>query len=852
MKFNTFDIRIKIGTINKMSKTLTPSIKTLRVFATLLGVFFIIIAPVLPASASVPTAPIPSTLNVINNEKNTDAKSTANSEVLPKMDNKGVPYLETVRAGAHVSEELVIQLAASGELKMVYVDDTSRVGALLTKGGVVMKFPYDASPEILSALIDAKVNTEFTKFQSAPMSEIERIEKQSAKSNWSKMLMLLPFLIVIGGCCIIYELRQRDIRKRKTTSDDEHTVFQTRDGPGGSIPTVTFADVAGCEEAREDLAEIVEFLKDPERFERLGAKIPRGALLVGPPGTGKTLLARAVAGEAKVDFFSASGSDFVEMYVGVGPARVRELFTKARNSEKAIIFIDEIDAVARSRATSTKQNANDERENTLNALLHELDGFSRTNVILLAATNRADMLDPAILRPGRLDRKIQVPNPDRRGREKILAVHIKGKPLAKDVDLTAIAKRTPGMSGADLSQIANEAAIEAARRNRKNIDASCFSAAVALVAMGRARKSAQITDRDRLITAYHEAGHTICAIKHEGAMNPAGVSITPRGHAGGITWMNGSDDQYMARNQAEAQLVVALGGRAGEELLLNGDFTQGPSSDLEKATQLATIMVTRYGMTRRGLAVRSGEPDKVSHDVIEELLASALDKARSILDENRALFSAIVNQLLEHDTLESSDLEDLAASVAEGGDHHQSFGDHTTRALQLAGSAAAETLGSVVSRAGRAVRRPTEIVTETISKLTSEGISKIIKKDRDQKTPSKAAGKTPSKAAGKTPSKSAGKTPSKAVGKTPSKSAGKASEKSAGNSNKAASNKSKVATSGISNVVLSKSPIKAASATRNSKADRSNTNKLHEGKKKRQISKRAQSKDKNTDKAPAV
>jgi cell division protease FtsH len=624
---------------------------------------------------------------------------------LPLLDKKGIPFRETLGSSVSITKQLVIQLAASGEIRSVYLEDGRSLGGLVTTGGVVMAFNYDASPELLQALIAADLQPQFVTFKDAPVTEQERINEQADKTNWSKILMFAPILIVISGVIIIYEIRQRDIRKSRVTSDDEKTVFQTREGPGGSIPTVTFADVAGCEEAMEDLSEIVEFLRDPERFERLGAKIPRGALLVGPPGTGKTLLARAVAGEAKVDFFAASGSDFVEMYVGVGPARVRELFTKARLSEKAIIFIDEIDAVARSRAMSTKQNANDERENTLNALLHELDGFSRSNVILLAATNRVDILDPAIIRPGRLDRKIQVPNPDRRGREKILKVHTVGKPLAKDVDLAAIAKRTPGMSGADLAQITNEAAIEAARRNLKSIDASCFSAAVALVAMGRARKSALVTDRDRLITAYHEAGHTICAIKQANASNPAGVSITPRGHAGGITWMNGSDDQYMARAQAEAQLVVALGGRAGEEVLLGGEFTQGPSSDLEKATELATIMVTRYGMTRRGLAVRSGTPDGQSHDVIEELLSNALEQARLMIDENRALFSAIVNQLLEHETLESGDLEDLIASVASGGDHHPSFSEHTARALQLAGHVAAEALGNVVSKAGRAVRR---------------------------------------------------------------------------------------------------------------------------------------------------
>jgi cell division protease FtsH len=632
---------------------------------------------------------------------------------LPLLGPDGVPYAETTRSAPSATTQLVRQLAASGELSSAFIDDSLQKLVVVTNGGVVLTSPYDRDPELLQAFFDAGVIPTFATFAAAPITEIERIEGQSKGFDWITLGRILPLVIMIGGIAIIYELRQRQ-KRGDGKVEDGTTAYQTREGPAGTIPTVTFADVAGCEEAIEDLAEIAEFLKDPERFERLGAKIPRGAILAGPPGTGKTLLARAVAGEAKVPFFAASGSDFVEMYVGVGPMRVRELFTKARLEEKAIVFIDEIDAVARSRVTSTKQNANDERENTLNALLNELDGFSRGNVILLAATNRVDMLDPAILRPGRLDRKIQVPNPDRRGREKILAVHIEGKPLAKDVDLGQIARRTPGMSGADLAQIANEAAIEAARRNLKTIDASCFSAAVALVAMGRARRSALVTDRDRLITAYHEAGHTVCAMMHPDAPMPVSVSITPRGHAGGITWMNGTDDQYLARPQAAAQLIVAMGGRAGEELLLDGEFTQGPSSDLERATQLATVMVTRYGMTHRGLSVRSGEPDIGSQDVIEELLGGALGDARSLLQDHQPLFMAIVNQLLEHETLEESELGELETSLSEEDRGRLPVGTRTMQVLHQAGQAASavgnavgSVVGTAVSLAGRTVLRPT-------------------------------------------------------------------------------------------------------------------------------------------------
>jgi cell division protease FtsH len=423
----------------------------------------------------------------------------------------------------------------------------------------------------------------------------------------------------------------------------------------------TFADVAGCEEAIDDLREFVEFLKNPERFERLGAKIPRGALLIGPPGTGKTLLARAVAGESGVAFHHAAGSDFVELYVGVGAQRVRELFTKARESERAIVFIDEIDAIGRVRSTApgTVSGGHIEQENTLIALLNELDGFSQSNVIVLAATNRADILDPALTRPGRLERKVHVPNPDRRGREHILRVHTANKPLAGDVDLERVARRTTGMSGADLAHIANEAAIEAARLDMDEITHACFDDAIATVAMGRPRYSAVITDTDRRITAWHEAGHALVALLEPNAEDPVAVSIVPRGAAGGVTWMNGSDDHYLSRHAARARLAVALAGRAGEELLLDGEFTQGAQSDLVSATQLAESMVTRFGMTRRGLQVRGrfdGSLDEVSGDMVDELLETAMEHARSILSQNLVALESLAAALLEHDTLAADEI----------------------------------------------------------------------------------------------------------------------------------------------------------------------------------------------------
>lgn len=595
-------------------------------------------------------------LNInISNAENSKDYDNSNS-INNAFNDKGIPFIDNYYNKEMVSQNLVIEFIIGGEIKEVYIDESRGYGLALTNGGVILSFSYKADKEIIDALFDKGINPSYVSFPDRPNNMIKN-KKDENGSGFGKLLLFLPILIVIGGIAWIYEKRQNVLRG-EVPKDDE-VQYHDREGPAGMIPKVTFDDVAGCEEAIDDLKELVEFLKAPERFEALGAKVPRGAILVGPPGTGKTLLARAVAGEAKVAFFAASGSDFVEMYVGVGPLRVRELFTKARAAEKAIVFIDEIDAVAKSRAMSVKQNGNDERENTLNALLHELDGFNRSNVILIAATNRVDILDPAILRPGRLDRKVNVPNPDRRGREKILKVHVAGKPLAKDVDLSLIAKRTPGMSGADLAQISNEAAIEAARRGQKNITADNFSSAVALVAMGRARKSALVTDQDRLITAYHESGHTICALLDNNAPDPVSVSITPRGHAGGITWMAGSDDQYLSRKQAFAQLIVAMGGRAGEEFLMDGEFTQGPSSDLERATQLALMMVTKYGMSRRGLSVRNGDPDAISSEIVEELLNEALMKAREIIHENKVLFLKLIENLLENETLEYNDIIEI-------------------------------------------------------------------------------------------------------------------------------------------------------------------------------------------------
>jgi cell division protease FtsH len=420
-----------------------------------------------------------------------------------------------------------------------------------------------------------------------------------------------------------------------------------------AVPTTRFRDVAGCDEAIADLTEMVLFLREPERFTRTGAKPPKGALLVGPPGTGKTLLARAVAGEAGVPFFTAAGSDFTEMYVGVGAKRVRELFAAARRHPRAILFIDEIDTVARKRSAEADQGAG-ETENTLVALLAEMDGFDDSNVIVLAATNRGDILDPALTRPGRLDRKVEVPNPDRRGRERILAVHTAGKPVGADLDLTSLARRTPGFSGAQLAALVNEACLDAARRDLTLVSHECFDNAVATIAMGRARTSALVTAHDREVTAWHEAGHTLAAYLQADADDPVQVTIVPRGPAGGVTWMSGNDDLFLPRRKAHAQLVTALAGRAAEEVLLDGEYTQGAAGDLQSATDLAFRMTTQYGMTRLGYQVRHPQSatgnDTVSA-VVEELLAEAHAAATTLLGGHREFLGAVAAALLDEETL---------------------------------------------------------------------------------------------------------------------------------------------------------------------------------------------------------
>lgn len=449
------------------------------------------------------------------------------------------------------------------------------------------------------------------------------------------------------------------------------------------MPKTTFADVAGADEAVEELQEIKEFLSEPSKFQAVGAKIPKGVLLYGPPGTGKTLLARAVAGEAGVPFFSISGSDFVEMFVGVGASRVRDLFEQAKQAAPAIIFVDEIDAVGRQRGAGLG-GGHDEREQTLNQLLVEMDGFDvNTGVILIAATNRPDVLDPALLRPGRFDRQVAVERPDLKGRERILQVHAKGKPIAEDVKLNEVAKRTPGFTGADLANVLNEAALLTARSGKKFIDSLILDEAIDRVIAGPQKRTRLMSEKERLITAYHEGGHALVAAALPNTDPVHKITILPRGRALGYTMVLPEQDTYSTtRNQMLDQLAYMLGGRAAEEMVFH-DPTTGASNDIEKATSVAKAMVTQYGMTEKLGAIKYGTEGRdvflgrdlnhqrdYSEDVasaidaeVRKLIDNAHHEAYAILDNNRAILDKLVVELLEKETLDKEEVAKIFSKL---------------------------------------------------------------------------------------------------------------------------------------------------------------------------------------------
>jgi len=449
-------------------------------------------------------------------------------------------------------------------------------------------------------------------------------------------------------------------------------------------PVVTFDDVAGVEEAKQELREVVEFLRDPQKFLKLGARVPKGVLMIGPPGTGKTLLARAVAGEAGVPFMSISGSEFVEMFVGVGASRVRDLFDKAKQVAPCIVFVDEIDAVGRMRGAGLG-GGHDEREQTLNQILVEMDGFEKdTNIIVIAATNRADVLDPALLRPGRFDRKVFLDRPDVKGREQILKVHVKGKPLMPDVDLQTMAKLTPGFSGADLENLVNEAAILAAQRNKAGISMAEFQDAMEKIIAGPERRSRVVSPKEKEVVAYHEAGHAV-VMHHLTYSDPVHkVTIIPRGQAGGFTMAlpESADSGLLSREQLEDMITGLLGGRAAEELFFSR-VTTGASNDLERATAIARAMVTRYGMSEKlGLRVYGedpstvflgrtlGEPRDYSDETaraidneVSDILGKAYERAKRILIEHRDKLLTLAHTLLEVETVDREQFEALMAAA---------------------------------------------------------------------------------------------------------------------------------------------------------------------------------------------
>ncbi|CAN5850824.1 ATP-dependent zinc metalloprotease FtsH [soil metagenome] len=509
------------------------------------------------------------------------------------------------------------------------------------------------------------------------MAKGVQITSQDPKpSVMAWVINFLPWLLLIGFYLFLFRQMQAGGNKAFSFGKSKAKLLT------GDTPKVTFADVAGADEAKQELEEIIEFLKDPQKYTKLGGRLPKGCLLVGPPGTGKTLLARAVAGEAARPFFSMSGSDFVEMFVGVGASRVRDLFEQGKAHAPCIIFIDEIDAVGRHRGAGLG-GGHDEREQTLNQLLVEMDGFeSNEGVILIAATNRPDVLDPALLRPGRFDRQIVVDAPDLRGREGILKVHLRNKPVGEDVEITTLARGTPGMAGADLANLVNEAALLAVRRGHDKIYMDDLEEAKDKVMLGAERKSMVMKDEERRLTAYHEAGHALCAMKVVGNDPLHKVTIVPRGRALGLAFTLPEDDRVsITRMQLEALLVMTYGGRTAEELVFGYDrVTTGASSDIQKATSIARRYVTQWGLSDAIGPILVGDNEQevfLGRDIqsrrevseqtaqlvdaeVKRVITKAYDRAKAVIAENIDLLHTLANALLERETLTAEDIKMIA------------------------------------------------------------------------------------------------------------------------------------------------------------------------------------------------
>ncbi len=548
----------------------------------------------------------------------------------------------------------------AGNIKDATIDDGTILGSL--SDGTPYSVTVGKSENIAERLNEAGVVTTIKPDEELPLL-------------LSVLLNIFPFLLFIAFLFFVMRQMQGAGGKAMGFGKSRAKLLTERQG------RVTFGDVAGIDEAKEELEEIVEYLKDPMKFQRLGGKIPKGALLIGPPGTGKTLLARAIAGEANVPFFTISGSDFVEMFVGVGASRVRDMFEQAKKNAPCIIFIDEIDAVGRSRGAGLG-GGNDEREQTLNQLLVEMDGFeANEGIILIAATNRPDVLDPALLRPGRFDRQVTVPNPDIVGREKILNVHIKKVPLAPDVNVRTIARGTPGFSGADLANLVNEAALLAARRSKRFVTAKEFDDAKDKVLMGAERRSMVMTEDEKKLTAYHEAGHAIVGLSVPGSDPVHKATIIPRGRAlGMVQYLPERDKLSFSLQQMRAKIATSMGGRVAEELKFGAEHvTSGAQSDIEMATKIARAMVTQFGLSEKLGPIAYSEDEgevflgqsiarskaistdtaKLIEDEIKRFVTEGYDEARRILTERHDDWEALSQALLEYETLTGEEIQKL-------------------------------------------------------------------------------------------------------------------------------------------------------------------------------------------------
>jgi len=561
---------------------------------------------------------------------------------------------------------------AKGEVKEItFVDREQEIKATLDDG------VRDDGDKVTTKWVAGQQNGLINRVNAqVEAGEIDKFKTEIAKPSLlgSLLLTLLPFALIILLFLFLMNQVQGGGGRGVMQFAKSKAKLITKD-----MPKTTFKDVAGCDEAIEELGEIKEFLQEPAKFQAVGAKIPKGVLLYGQPGTGKTLLARAVAGEAGVPFYSISGSDFVEMFVGVGASRVRDLFEQAKENAPAIVFIDEIDAVGRHRGAGMG-GGHDEREQTLNQLLVEMDGFDiRGGVILIAATNRPDVLDPALLRPGRFDRQIGVDAPDLVGRHQILQVHSRGKPMGPGVDLKSVARRTPGFTGADLANVLNEAALLTARLNQKLIGAEALDEAIDRVIAGPQRRTRLMSEKEKLITAYHEGGHALVAAALPGSDPVHKVTILPRGRALGYTMVLPDEDKYsQTRSEMLDKLAYMMGGRAAEEMVFH-DPTTGAGNDIEKATKLARAMVTQYGMTERLGAIKLGEENSepflgrdIGHErnysesvaaIVDEetkkFLATAHQEAFDILEENRDVLDALVTSLMERETLDKAEVAEI-------------------------------------------------------------------------------------------------------------------------------------------------------------------------------------------------